>query len=290
MTFYTDRQFREVVLVILIMACSLGLFFSFEASEPPEAPVKPEGVLRYGFPGTSSGFDTTIAFAFSVDRASRNPHWVAEHITRSSLSLNGNATRKNNFHEDPRLPPLLRAKNVDYLHSGFDRGHMMPAADAMWSQEAVDSTFLLSNSAPQVGEGFNRQNWAYVESFCRGLTASYASVRIVTGPLYLPRRDANQEGRWHTVFNVIGNPPNIAVPTRFFKFIYAEDQVDYPIFVALASFVLPNAAISDYENLGDFEVSIENLQKASRLMFVPKLSLWKRQSLCKQIGCDILKE
>lgn len=33
---------------------------------------------------------------------------------------------------------------------------MVPAADAKISQEAMTETFLLSNIAPQVGEGFNR--------------------------------------------------------------------------------------------------------------------------------------
>lgn len=33
---------------------------------------------------------------------------------------------------------------------------MVPAADAKQSQEAMTETFLLSNIAPQVGDGFNR--------------------------------------------------------------------------------------------------------------------------------------
>jgi len=39
---------------------------------------------------------------------------------------------------------------------GPDRGHMVPAADAKQSQQAMSETFILSNIAPQVGEGFNR--------------------------------------------------------------------------------------------------------------------------------------
>lgn len=51
---------------------------------------------------------------------------------------------------------MFRAKLQDYFRSGYDRGHMVPAADAKFSQDAMDETFLLSNIAPQVGVGFNR--------------------------------------------------------------------------------------------------------------------------------------
>jgi DNA/RNA endonuclease G (NUC1) len=49
------------------------------------------------------------------------------------------------------------------FRSGYDRGHMVPAADAKISQGAMDETFFLSNVAPQVGDGFNRH--------CTSLTA-----------------------------------------------------------------------------------------------------------------------
>lgn len=41
---------------------------------------------------------------------------------------------------------------------------MVPAADAKQSQQAMSETFLLSNIAPQVGDGFNRHYWAYLEA------------------------------------------------------------------------------------------------------------------------------
>jgi len=59
---------------------------------------------------------------------------------------------------------------------------------------------------PQVGDGFNRDYWAHFEDFCRRLTIKYPSVRIVTGPLYLPKRDP-ADGKWRVSYEVIGNPP-----------------------------------------------------------------------------------
>ena len=42
---------------------------------------------------------------------------------------------------------------------------------------------------PQVGDGFNRDYWSHFEDFARRLTNKYDDVRIMTGPLYLPKKE-----------------------------------------------------------------------------------------------------
>ncbi|EXJ92963.1 endonuclease G, mitochondrial [Capronia epimyces CBS 606.96] len=251
-------------------------------------PVDPSGILRYGLPGPIADPLSTPSFLAAFNRATRNPHWVAEHFTAQSLLLNNASRRKSIFFEDPRLPPRFRAKLADYARSGYDRGHQVPAADAKWSQEAMDSTFSLSNMCPQVGEGFNRDYWAHFEDFCRGLVKKYPSVRVVTGPLYLPKRD-EKDGKWRVTYEVIGNPPNVAVPTHFFKIIFAEEAADSPSGkVALGAFVLPNAEIPNQKSLSDFEVPIEAVERASGLTFGEKLPAERRKQLCREVKCEII--
>lgn len=92
---------------------------------------------------------------------------------------------------------------------------MVPAADAKQSQQAMDETFILSNVAPQVGEGFNRHcsssssftsvitslielsDWAYLEAFCRNLTKEFEDVYVFTVPLFLPKKFP--DGKWRVV-------------------------------------------------------------------------------------------
>ena len=180
---------------------------------------------------------------------------------------------------------MFRAKLKDYFRSGFDRGHQVPAADAKWSQQAMDDTFLLSNMCPQVGDGFNRDYWAHFEDFCRRLTGRYPSVRIVTGPLYLPKRDP--DGKWRVSYEVIGSPPNVAVPTHFYKVIFAEDGVPGGK-VALGAFVLPNAVIANNKPLTDFEVPVEVVERASGLEFATKLDQSRRKRLCVEHNCALV--
>jgi endonuclease G len=254
------------------------------------SPATPSGILQYGFPGPISDLSATPSHLSSFNRQTRNPHWVAEHITPASLALNIGNRRYSFFHEDDSLPPLFRAKLTDYARSGYDRGHQVPAADAKWSQEAMDSTFVLTNICPQVGDGFNRDYWAHFEEFCRELVYSgkYPSVRIVTGPLYLPKKDPIDQ-KWRVSYEVIGNPPNVAVPTHFYKVIYGEDAVDSPIGrVALGAFVLPNAPIANEKSLRDFEVPLEAVERASGMTFADKLPLERRKRLCEEVKCEIL--
>lgn len=151
----------------------------------------------------------------------------------------------------------------------------------------MDGTFALSNMCPQVGEGFNRDYWAHFEEFCRNLTKKYPSVRIVTGPLYLPHRDA--DGKWRVSYEVIGNPPNVAVPTHFYKVIYGEDGTGNPRSnVALGAFVLPNARIPNDKRLSDFEVPLEAVERASGLEFASKLEASRRKRLCQEVKCEVV--
>lgn len=255
------------------------------AEQLRQPPVDPSGLFKYGFPGPVADLRPAPSLVSCFDRRTRNPHWVAEHITPQSLT-NSNADRKHSiFVEDPTIPPMYRGKLQDYQRSGYDRGHQVPAADAKWSQVAMDSTFALSNMCPQVGDGFNRDYWAHFEDFCRRLTHTYPSVRIVTGPLYLPKREA--DGKWRISYEVIGSPPNIAVPTHFYKVIFAEDGRTGGN-VSVGAFVLPNAEIANEKPLQDFEVPVEIVERASGLEFGSKLPIERKKKLCQEVHCSII--
>jgi endonuclease G len=151
----------------------------------------------------------------------------------------------------------------------------------------MDETFYLTNMCPQVGEGFNRDYWAHFEDFCRRLTQRYPSVRIVTGPLYLPRREQT-DGKWYVRYEVIGNPPAVAVPTHFYKVVFAEVDGTAGGDVAVGAFVLPNAPIPNEKPLADFEVPVEAVERASGLEFVTKLPAQRRRRLCAETTCSIV--
>ncbi|KAG5297828.1 DNA/RNA non-specific nuclease [Histoplasma ohiense] len=258
----------------------------FQQSLSAKSPVDPAGLFQYGFPGPVADIVTSLPLTSAFDRRTRNPFWVAEHITPESLAQSNGDRRRSNFFEEQTIPQAFRARLSDYFRSGYDRGHQVPAADARWSQDATDATFSLANMCPQVGEGFNRDYWAHFENFCRRLTQKYPSVRIVTGPLYLPKRDP-ADGKWKVTYEVIGNPAAVAVPTHFYKVIFAEDGTPGGN-VSLGAFVLPNARIPNEKSLSEFEVPLEVVERASGLEFASLLPADRRKKLCKEVKCEII--
>jgi endonuclease G len=254
------------------------------------------------------------AYTASYNRKDRIPHWVGEHLTSESIKAGDGVSRdKSHFIDDPALPAIFRAYTKDYTNSGYDRGHMAPAGDATASQSGLDETFLLTNIVPQIGPGFNRQYWAYLEMFCRKMTTNYTDVFVYTGPLFLPQLDNNSGGaafafadakiqfdaqngvvtttsttakdKYKMQYNVIGtNSPNVAVPTHFFKILLLmKEEEGY----TLGSFVLPNQAIDHSIPLSKFQVNLQAIEKASGLLFFQALDRSTFLNLCDMVACIV---
>ncbi|CDO69011.1 hypothetical protein BN946_scf184834.g18 [Trametes cinnabarina] len=275
------------------------------APPPPVIDVKPgEGTkmetrARVVDEGPISDLLVRRAYVAGYDRRLRHPAWTAEHLTLASLGKSALEPRNNDeagdransqFMEDQAIPAMFRAKLSDYFRSGYDRGHMVPAADAKMSQAAMDETFLLTNIAPQVGAGFNRHYWAYVEDWCRRLTSSFSDVYIFTIPLYLPKLDA--DGKWRVCHEVIGNPPNISVPTHFAKVVLASrpsspSRPDVPE-ISTGAFVLPNAVIPDEAKLESFIVPVEAVERAAGLTLFSDAVKANSKHICKTTKCDVI--
>lgn len=262
-----------------------------------------------GYPGPVADFLRHAAYVSSYDRRLRHPSWTAEHLTAASLQRppGSKPDRSNSaFKEDQRIPELFRAKMADYFRSGYDRGHMVPAADAKSSQLAMDETFYLTNIAPQVGVGMNRDYWAHTEDFVRRLTSRFADLYVFTIPLYLPRQ--YPDGKFRVSYEVIGNPPNVSVPTHFAKVILgvgtAKDgngapgpkpewkgalaKVGLGSGMALGAFVMPNSVIPNEAPLESFAVPVETIERAAGLTLFPPAVKGAAKKLCDTVHCSIV--
>lgn len=222
--------------------------------------------MKYGFPGLDNirSFDD---YVLSYDRKTRIAHWVFEHITAESVKHNDEVDRsKSEFRADESIHKFFRSENTDYKKSGYDRGHLAAAGNHKKSQKHVDQTFFLSNMAPQVGRGFNRDLWNRLESHIRKLTRIYPNVYICTGPLFLPHRE--NDGKSYVKYEVIG-ANTVAVPTHFFKVVVCE-TIDGKL--EMEAYCMPNQVIKDDTPLTVFQVPPESIERASGHLFFDRIN------------------
>lgn len=99
--------------------------------------------------GTPEQILYRTGYTVSYNSHWKQPNWVSYELLRDELQ--GNATRNDRFTPDYDVVGTM-IDTRDYTHSGYDRGHMAPAADMKWNETAMEETFLLSNICPQIPE------------------------------------------------------------------------------------------------------------------------------------------
>lgn len=188
-------------------------------------------------------------YTVSYNNFYKTPNWVAWELTRQETK--GDEERKNRFVPDPDLPEP-RVEHADYTHSGYDRGHMAPAADMKWSKKAMEESFYMSNICPQ-NQKLNRDDWGDLEELCRSWARKYGTVYIACGPIY----DQKQPKR-------IGEH-RVAVPDRFFKVVLIYNRKN-PIAMG---FLFDNKA--HHQALQKYLVPVDSVEKVTGMDFFSKL-------------------
>ena len=129
--------------------------------------------------------------------------WVAYILYADSLKQT-TFERKDDFREDSRIK-TGSASLSDYKGSGYDRGHIAPAADFSYSEFALSQSFFMSNMSPQ-DPSFNRGVWKKLEDQVRAWAMKNDQVYVVTGPVL------------NKTYKTIGSN-KVSVPEYYYKII-----------------------------------------------------------------------
>jgi endonuclease G, mitochondrial len=180
--------FKSRIALISIAVVALvflsGCFWWMNRS-PDNARVggRTEGNLALGNP-SNAGKDqnnyllTRKQYVLSYNNTKHIPNWVSWKLTASDI---GSIPRRNNFDMDNTLPTgWYQVKSTDYSGSGYDRGHMCPAADRSATVEDNTATFILSNIIPQARDN-NQGPWAELENYTRDQVKQGKEAYIVSG-------------------------------------------------------------------------------------------------------------
>ncbi len=243
---------RRILILLCILLVLFALLFIF-APEPKEETGKNDvwiQGLELPAPIPGEQIVTHTGYTLSYNEEYEQPSYVAYLLTREKVA--GTNERADNFRADPYII-TGSATLDDYRFSGYDRGHLCPAADQKWSEKAMDDSFYMSNMSPQV-PAFNRGIWGSLEATVRTFANDNKAVYVATGPVL-------NDGPYETI-----GKNKVAVPKAYYKAVlYYDGKED----AKAIGFLLPNEGTK--KKVQDFALSIDELEEITGLDFFPKL-------------------
>ena len=242
------KNFSRYKLYVYLILTLIG-YFVYKCDDTATI----EQIDRLEIPNIQSDLSEQIivrdGYALSYNSDRLIPNWVAYELT--SLETEGKEARAEHFKTDPKIYGL-QATNDDYRNSGWDKGHMAPAADMKWSEQAMDECFYLSNICPQNHE-LNTGTWKQLEELCRKYAVYFGNLYIVCGPIINKNK-----------YGTIGDN-GVMIPDGFYKVLLTTYNSKY---IGIG-FLFDNKNSS--KKLSTYAVTIDEAERVTGIDFFPSL-------------------
>ena len=181
------------------------------------------------------------AYTTHYSKSKHYPVMVEWWITKNTLTCVDKVKRGDKFIADPKLPKETDLQ-ADYTGAGFDRGHNMPAADAVCDQVANEESFYFSNMTAQY-PALNRGDWKSLEMLSRETALRDDSVKVWCGSVGVAKK--------------IGTT---SVPTHCWKVIYIVKTKEW------MAFVFDNTT-DKADGINNNKVTVADVEKLTHLKF-----------------------
>jgi endonuclease G len=175
-------------------------------------------------------------------KSKKYPVMVEWWETKASVGCASPLPRKDNFKPDPLLPTETNI-GQDYINSGFDRGHLMPAKSNQCQTSFVqDECFYYSNMAAQYHR-LNAGDWKSLETLTREIAVREDSVHVWAGNVGELKK--------------IGTT---SVPTKCWKVVYVVNSKEW------MAFIFDND-LSNPDGINNNKVDVSDVEKLSGFKF-----------------------
>jgi endonuclease G, mitochondrial len=188
-------------------------------------------------------------YVLSYSEKHKQAEWVAYQLKKNELQHNSDFKRPY-FIEDPKVK-TGSAKWYNYKNSGYDKGHLCPAGDRRFSQDAFNETFYTSNISPQ-DHDFNAGIWNNLEQKERYWAVKYNGLYVVTGGILTDDLDEIGE-------------ENVSVPKYFYKIMFNNQDGKNK----MIAFLMPNEQSN--EPLYKYVVAVDKIERITGIDFFPSL-------------------
>ena len=148
-------------------------------------------------------------YTICYDYKMKGARYVAYTLDGNKVNL-VNIKKRPRFYTEKTIPKRYRSYSRDYLHSGYDRGHLANDADFDYSKKLVQKTYSMANIIPQAPK-VNQKTWIKAEKLERKIAVALGTVNVINGVLY--SQNPKRIGKHH-----------IAVSYAFWKIIYNDSR------------------------------------------------------------------
>ncbi|MFD1615390.1 DNA/RNA non-specific endonuclease [Gelatiniphilus marinus] len=248
----SKRTLYSIVAIIIVL-CVYG--YEYFLNEEEKANVVSQGksakneTNAFFLPSSTTGqIVHHQGYSLSYSEPHEQAEWVAYELKKSHLS-NSNFTRP--YFEVDEAVKTGSAHWRNYKNSGYNRGHLCPAADRRYSKLAHDETFLTSNISPQK-HNFNAGVWNTLEQKVRYWASKYDGVFVITGGVL--------KGKMKTI-----GEEDVSVPNQFYKVLIDYNSGE----TKMIAFLMPHKD-SD-KPLYEFVVSVDTIENLTGIDFFPQL-------------------
>ncbi len=245
-----SRQSSLLYKIVIYFILSLFGYLVYKCCGPKLSAV--ERIDKLEVPAVQEAYGNLISregYTLLYNSQRLLPEWVAYELT--ALETEGKEKRGEHFKKDPEIQGL-QADVADYRNSGWDKGHMAPAADMKWSERAMDDCFYLTNICPQ-DHKLNAGVWKKLEEKCREYARYFGTIYIVCGPVV-------ENNRYGTI-----GENGVMVPDGFFKVVLAPYYGKYKG----VGFLFDNKKGS--RKLMEHAVTIDEVERVTGIDFFPSL-------------------
>lgn len=252
--------------ILLPFLFFLGISFSAcekNTPDPPDMPPPAELNMLLGNPSQAttsvSNFNNYLIslpeYALSYNRTRGIPNWVSWYLSTEWL---GPVNRQDDFRPYDQLPAgWYQVSSMDYIGSGFDRGHNCPSGDRTLTVADNSSTFYMVNIIPQAPE-VNQGPWERLETYCRQLAQQGNELYIIMG-------NYGSGGTGNNGFATTISGGKVTVPAATWKAVLilprgGDDINRITENTRLIAVIIPNENIAANLHWGDYRTTVNQIE------------------------------
>lgn len=219
---------------------------------------------------------TIVTYTLEYSHKMMHSRWVAFRFDGDTRAKTVSRASNDAFMDDPDLSSDL-AIGSNGFGIGYDRGHLCASADRLYSTDANEQTFYMSNMSPQISN-FNQNYWVTLEGQVQTLgrnTSFSDTLYVVKGGTILDDQINGYISR--------SNGKQVAIPMYYFMALLKIKNNVYSSIAFLMEHKNYGAETATLDQIEEHALTVNDLEDFTGINFFPNLDDSQEESVEAQL-------